>query len=156
MENEKKIGKGLEYWDRWYLGLAQYISTASKDPSTKVGCVVVGATHREIRATGYNGFARRVSDTEERLNKRALKYELTVHAETNAILNASLVGASLEGSVSYCTWPPCTRCACNLIQAGIEEIVYPQVEIPERWIEDFELARGILQEAGVEIRSVKL
>ena len=43
-------------WDRRFLDLATHIATG-KDPSTKVGCVVVGSD-REIRSTGFNGFPR--------------------------------------------------------------------------------------------------
>ena len=35
-------------WDKWFLGLAQYVSTASKDPSTKVGAVIVDADRRVV------------------------------------------------------------------------------------------------------------
>ena len=52
-------------WDLRFIGLAQHISTWSKDPSTKVGCVVVGED-REIRSTGFNGFPRGINDDEER------------------------------------------------------------------------------------------
>ena len=42
-------------WDVRFIELAKHISLWSKDPSTKVGCVVVGED-REIRSTGFNGF----------------------------------------------------------------------------------------------------
>ena len=40
-------------WDARFIELARHISTWSKDPSTKVGCVVIGED-REIRSTGFN------------------------------------------------------------------------------------------------------
>ena len=53
------------------------------------------------------------------------------------------------------TWPPCSRCARSLIQAGIKEVVYSSTEeIPERWIEDFEISTDMLAEANVLVRSV--
>ena len=55
-----------EKWDRWFLGLAQYVSTASKDPSTKVGAVVVAADDRRKVAWGYNGFPPGIKDNEDR------------------------------------------------------------------------------------------
>ena len=72
-------------WDLRFIGLAQHISTWSKDPSTKVGCVVVGED-REIRSTGFNGFPRGINDDEERLTDREKKYPLICHAEENAII----------------------------------------------------------------------
>ena len=40
-------------WDVRFLELAKQIASWSKDPSTQVGCVVVGPD-REIRSTGFN------------------------------------------------------------------------------------------------------
>ena len=143
-------------WDIRFIGLAQHISTWSKDPSTKVGCVVVGED-REIRSTGFNGFPRGINDDEERLMDREKKYPLICHAEENAIMHAARIGVSLKDSTAYVTWPPCTRCARSLIQAGIREIVYPETgKIPERWIEDFTISDSMLNEAGVAVRSIKL
>ena len=59
-------------WDRRFLDLAAHIATWSKDPSTKVGCVVVGSD-REIRSTGFNGFPRGISDDADRLQDRSKK-----------------------------------------------------------------------------------
>ena len=141
-------------WDLRFLELAHHISQWSKDPSTKVGCVVVGSD-REIRSTGFNGFPRGIEDSEERLADREQKYPLICHAEENAIMHAARIGVSLKGSTAYVTWPPCSRCARSLIQAGIKEVVYPTPqEIPERWLEDFETSNGMLKEAGVLVLSL--
>ena len=143
-------------WDLRFIGLAQHISTWSKDPSTKVGCVVVGED-REIRSTGFNGFPRGINDDEERLTDREKKYPLICHAEENAIMHAARIGVSLKDSTAYVTWPPCSRCARSLIQAGIREIVYPETgKIPERWIEDFTISDSMLNEAGVAVRTINL
>ena len=143
-------------WDLRFIGLAQHISTWSKDRSTKVGCVVVVAD-REIRSTGFNGFPRGINDDEERLTDREKKYPLICHAEENAIMHAARIGVSLKDSTAYVTWPPCSRCARSLIQAGIREIVYPETgKIPERWIEDFTISDSMLNEAGVAVRTIKL
>ena len=44
-------------WDTYFMGLAKYVSTKSKDRSTKVGCVIVSQDHQVV-STGYNGFPR--------------------------------------------------------------------------------------------------
>jgi len=142
-----------EKWDHRFLDLATHIAGWSKDPSTKVGCVVVGED-REIRSTGFNGFPRGIADTDERLADRELKYPLICHAEENAIMHAARIGMTLKGCIAYVTWPPCTRCARSLIQAGVVEVIYPkQLEIPERWRADFDLSTSLLIEAGVTVRS---
>jgi dCMP deaminase len=141
-------------WDQRFLALAEHIAAWSKDPSTKVGCVVVGAD-REIRSTGFNGFPRGIEDDSGRLENREKKYPLICHAEENAIMHAARIGMPLKGCSAYVTWPPCTRCARSLIQAGVAEVVFPEgCEIPDRWTEDFETSKGMMEEAGVLVRSV--
>lgn len=142
-------------WDQRFLDLAHHISYWSKDPSTKVGCVVVGAD-REIRSTGFNGFPRGIEDSLDRLEDREQKYPLICHAEENAIMHAARIGVSLKDCTAYVTWPPCTRCARSLIQAGIVEVVYTCVDtIPERWHEDFERSTDMMREAGLRVRNIK-
>lgn len=143
-------------WDVRFLELALHICRWSKDPSTQVGCVVVGPD-REIRSTGFNGFPRGIEDSELRLTDREQKYPLICHAEENAIMHAARIGISLKGCRAYVTWPPCTRCARSLIQAGVDEVVYPAgLAIPTRWMGDFETSTGMLREANVSIREVAL
>mgnify|MGYP003726438999 FL=1 len=140
-------------WDERFLGLATHIAAWSKDPSTQVGCVIVGPD-REVRSTGFNGLPRGIADTAERLEDRELKYPLICHAEENAIMHAARIGMSLKGCMVYVTWPPCTRCARSLIQAGVSEAVSPaSAEVPERWRGDFSLASEMLAEAGVTLRA---
>ncbi|HJU15367.1 MAG TPA: deaminase [Stellaceae bacterium] len=50
-------------WDRRYMALARQVSCWSKDPSTKVGAVIVDNQGRVV-ALGYNGFPRKVEDVE--------------------------------------------------------------------------------------------
>lgn len=141
-----------EKWDRRFLELAKHISEWSKDPSTKVGCVVVG-DDREIRSTGFNGFPRGIEDDPDRLEDREQKYPLICHAEENAIMHAARIGISLKGNTAYISWPPCSRCTRSLIQAGVNEVVFPAaVEVPERWRSDFDIAIAMMNEAGIAVR----
>jgi len=145
-----------EKWDKRFLELAKLISTWSKDPSTKVGCVIINSS-RSIISTGYNGFPRGIEDSDERLNNRELKYSIVCHAEENALLHAANIGVSLKNCIAYCTWPPCTRCARSLIQVGVKEIVYPDnITIPERWINDFKLSDSLFNEAAVITRRINI
>ena len=147
-------GTVSEKWDRRFLELAKHISEWSKDPSTKVGCVVVGAD-REIRSTSFNGFPRGIEDDLDRLEDRDRKYPLICHAEENAIMHAARIGVSLKGNTAYVTWPPCSRCTRSLIQAGLNEVVFPaDVDIPERWQADFDISMGMMEEAGITARKV--
>jgi dCMP deaminase len=139
-------------WDLRFIDLARHISEWSKDPSTKVGCVIVGED-REIRSTGFNGFPRGIVDTSERLEDRNQKYPMICHADENAIMHAARIGVSLKGTMAYVTWPPCSRCSRSLIQAGVSEVVYPSnVQIPDRWQSDFDIASEMMNEAGIIVR----
>lgn len=134
-------------WDNWLLGLAQYISTASKDPSTKVGAVIVDADRRVV-SVGYNGLPRGVADTDERLNNRDIKYKIIIHAERNAILFSQ---KSLKDCTLY-VYPmmPCASCASMVIQSGIKRVVAPICDNP-RWLLDIEMSINLFAESGVEV-----
>lgn len=72
-------------------------------------------------------------------------------------MHAARIGVSLKGCSAYVTWPPCTRCARSLVQAGVQTVLYPAgVEIPERWVEDFETSTEMFREAGVAVREVEM
>ena len=142
----------MSKWGERFLELAKQIASWSKDPSTQVGCVVVGPD-REIRSTGFNGLPRGIEDSEDRLNNREIKYPMICHAEENAIMHAARIGISLKDCTAYVTWPPCTRCARSLIQAGVSEIIYPKgIDIPDRWIQDFDLSLNMFKEAAVKTK----
>ena len=134
-------------WNRRFLALAEHIATWSKDPSTKVGAVIVDADRRII-STGYNGFPRDVEDLDQRLNNRDVKYEMIVHGEINAIVFAN---QNLQGTTLY-TWPfmPCSRCAGIVIQSGIRTVVAPYNDNP-RWQASFELTEQMFREAGIKL-----
>ena len=140
-------------WHERFIKLAHEVSDWSKDPSTKVGCVLV--KDKKVLSLGYNGFPKGISDSFDRLMDREQKYEMTVHAEINAITTAALHGVSTEKATAYITFNPCSRCAAVLINAGIGSIyVSTQNDIPTRWLENFILASKLLAEAGVEYHTI--
>lgn len=138
-----------EKWDRFYLGMAKYVSTASKDPSTQTGGVIV-RPDRTVVSVGFNGFPRGIYDDPELLNNREEKYKRVVHSEMNAILSAR---ESLQGYTLY-NWPgqSCERCAVHVIQVGIKRVVSPKVPpegFAERFAESWKLTEALFDEAGV-------
>ncbi len=88
------MGSNTKY-DHRYLDLAKFFSTWSKDPSAQIGAVAIG-DKGQVLAQGYNGFPRKVEETELRLNVRETEYKYVVHAEMNCIYNASYNGANLD------------------------------------------------------------
>ncbi len=141
------MSKMTPKWINFYLGLAEYVASASKDPSTKVGAVIV-SPYNSVISVGFNGFPVGVSDYETRLNDRHTKYKMIVHAESNAL-------AFANQSVRDCTiftWPfmPCSTCAGSIIQSGIKNVIAPRNDHP-RWAESFGLTRIMFAEAGVNL-----
>ena len=134
--------------DRKFLKLAQAVADIfSKDPSTRVGAVAVGAAKNQV-AIGYNGLPPGVADTDARLHDRDVKLVLTLHAEENALANATFAVYSL-----YVTHHPCAACALRILAArSVRRIVYTiNPEMEARWAPSFAAARDLLQEAGVQI-----
>ena len=127
MNNIDQLG-----WDRYFLYIAEAVSVKSKDPSTKVGAVIVDAQNRII-ATGFNGFPHRMADHKADYDCRATKYKKTVHAEMSAILSCE---RPLGGCTLY-TWPmpPCEACAILICQTNISRVVAPPPEggVESRW-----------------------
>lgn len=140
----------MDKWDVRYLNLAKQVALWSKDPSTKIGAVAVGGKG-ELLSTGYNGFPRNIEDSEERYNDRDLKYKMIVHAEMNAIFNATYNGVSLNGSTVYVSGLPCcSSCALGLIQVGVKRVVMDGDPTNPRWKESWALSESLFNEAGVK------
>lgn len=132
-------------WHRRFIQIAQQVSTWSKDPSTKVGCVIVDPHTQAILSTGFNGFPRGVQERDTELDvkhprevitlndlhpvrwQRPEKYKWVEHAERNAVFNAARNGIAINGCWAYMNFAPCpcTDCARALIQSGIIKIVGP-------------------------------
>lgn len=144
-----------EKWHIRFLRLAKEVSTWSIDPSTKVGCILV--RNRRVISTGYNGFPKNISDNFDRLLDREKKYEITVHAEVNAVTSAALHGVSTQDCSAYLTFNPCSRCAAVLINAGISAVyVIGGQVIPDRWLSNFITAGNLLAEAGVKQKVIDI
>jgi dCMP deaminase len=169
-------------WDEYFIRLAMLVAEKSKDPSTKVGCILVGKDNN-VLSTGFNGFPRGVwetaSDPENGLYhrrarlhperwERPLKYDFVEHAERNAVYNAARHGVRLDGARAYLNWEPypCKDCTKAFIQSGIVEVIGPDIEFPnhnkatgggwshgDQW--RMSISRTMMDEAGVNYRSVR-
>ena len=136
-------------WNKRYIELAKHVATWAKDPSRKIGAVLVG-DKGQIISQGYNGFPRGIEDTEERLNNREIKYKYVSHAEMNCIYNSIHNNSSTVGASMYVTGlPVCHECAKAIIQVGIKK-VYMDTKPIDNWEESGNLALEMFKEAGVE------
>jgi len=138
-------------WDEYFMNLLDVIKTRSTCLRRNVAAVIV--KDKQIISTGYNGSAKGLKHCEEvgcLREKLGIpsgeRHELCrgIHAEQNAIIQASLHGVSVEGADIYVTCSPCILCSKMLINAGIKRIVY-RGEYPDQ------MAIDMLNEAGIEL-----
>ena len=141
----------MNKWDKRFIDMAKKVSTWSKDPSQKVGCIAV--KDRRIVATGYNGFPIGIED--KNLEDRKHKYTYIVHAEKNLIYNACRHGVSLVDTDIY-VWglPVCGECWKGLAQIGVKSVTMPDVKnINERWHESCTCGYLGMKHVGIEINT---
>ncbi len=143
--------KAMNKWDSRFCEMAKFVSEWSKDPNAKVGAVVFAKRGGDI-SIGYNGFPMGVEDSAERLADNAVKQELVVHAEQNAIIAS---GSRSNGATIY-VWgkPVCARCAGAIIQAGIKRVVAlspDSVSKSSKWHKTGQYALQMFDEADVQV-----
>jgi dCMP deaminase len=149
-EKKKRIS-----WDEYFMQIAHLVSQRSTCLRRNVGAVIV--KDRRMLATGYNGSPRGLAHCLETGCVRdklkipsGQRHELCrgLHAEQNAIIQASLYGISVKDSAIYVTNQPCIICAKMLINAGVTEIV-----ISEGYPD--EMSAQMLKEAKIRIRKIE-
>jgi dCMP deaminase len=142
-------------WDKLYTELAAHVASWSKDPSAKVGCVIVNPKYGRAVTFSFNGFPADVTDNPELLQHKNDKLDRILHAEQNALLYA---GREAKGCHAYVVGKPvCNTCAIMLIQAGIRRVVAapPLPEGGGKWDERGRLALKLFKQTGVEFRPIE-
>lgn len=144
-------------WDTYFMEIAKLVAMRSNCSRRQVASVIV--KDGRIISTGYNGTPRGIKNCDEggcpRCSSSApsgtqLGECICSHGEENAIVQAAYHGIAIKDSTLYTTASPCLICAKMIINAGIREVVYL-----ERYSID-ETAKGILEEAKINIRSLDL
>jgi dCMP deaminase len=140
-----------EKWVSRFTKIVSEVRTWSKDPSTKVGSVIVSPSMKII-STGFNGLPSEMEDTDEILNNRDLKLANIIHAEHNAIIQAD--PTKLEGSTMFVSHFPCPSCAEKIVECGISTVVVTPDNgdnYATRWAELISRSREILDKKKVSI-----
>ncbi|MFA5063539.1 MAG: cytidine/deoxycytidylate deaminase family protein [Candidatus Omnitrophota bacterium] len=152
--NKKNTPHNRPSWDEYFLDVAKLVAKRATCLRRSVGAVLV--KDKRILATGYNGAPSGLKHCfEVGCMRQKLKvpsgerHELcrALHAEQNALIQASLYGISVKGSTIYATCQPCVICAKMLINAGIKEIVIAE-GYPDK------LALDFLKEAKIKIKRI--
>lgn len=138
-----------------FFGIAEAFSKLSKDPNTRVGCVLLDPDTNGILSSGYNGFPRGVNEKKLSRWERPEKYSFVSHAEVNSVSQASLAGTSTKNATCVVTKFPCSECTKILIQSGIRRVVTKEANMEsEKWGESFKYSKIMFSEAGVVIQYV--
>ncbi|MBR0431215.1 cytidine deaminase [Candidatus Saccharibacteria bacterium] len=112
-------------WDEYFMNLAEAVSAKSKDPSSKMGCVIVDQNKRVV-SLGYNGMVQGADETKMTLKERPMKYYFVIHSEMNALIFAH---QNLEGCTLYNRVATCENCLKHCLQAGIKRFVYKELRV---------------------------
>ncbi len=124
----------------------------SKDPNTKVGCIIIAPDSLQILSCGYNGLPRNISETETDRWQYPLKAYYCEHSERNCLYNACRSGVKLEGGIAIVSLYPCHDCARGLIQSGISTIITVEPNFEHyRWGYSFKISSLLFEEAGIKV-----
>jgi dCMP deaminase len=153
--NDQGEARASLTWDEYFILIALFTSLRSKDPRSKVGAVLVNH-EKHIVGTGYNGFVREADETF--FNWRSdgewlqTKYPYVVHAEQNAILNATT--SELADCSIYTTLFPCNECARIIAQKRIKDVIYLSGKHME--LDSRKATQVIFEASGVKCRQMAL
>lgn len=111
------------------MGITEEVAKRSKDPSTRLGCVIVDPQKRPI-SFGYNGMIQGADESKMTLSERPMKYYFAIHSEMNALLFAH---RDVAGCTLYNTVATCENCLKYCLQAGISRFVYKRLRVSSHY-----------------------
>ena len=130
-------------WDSYFMEIAKVVSSRSTCDRKHVGALLV--RDRIILSTGYNGSIRGMPHCDEVGHVIENGHCVaTIHAETNAILQAARNGVRIEGAQLYTPASPCWPCFKMIANTGIQRIVFGEFYRDERIFQ-------VAQKIGIEL-----
>lgn len=143
-------------WDEFFMKVAEAAAMRSKDPNTQVGACIKDINNR-ILSVGYNDTLNAIDDRDfiwgTSSDPVKDKHSYVIHAEQNAILNYHGSPTDLRDSVIYVTLFPCHKCAKNIAQIGIQEVVYKDDKYHDTT--DAKIAREMFKSCGIATRQIQ-
>ncbi len=143
-------------WDEYFMLQAMTASYKSKDPNTKVGCVLVDRYNHQI-SMGYNGAVAGIDESKipwgnnRQVPLEFQKYGYVIHSEANAISHAK---GELEGARAYVTLFPCNECAKLLATHRVAEIIYLSDKYGQT--PEIRMAKHLFDLSGVTCRKLTI
>ncbi len=130
-------------WDEYFMNIAKVIASRSTCDRKFIGAVIV--RDKTILSTGYNGSIRKLEHCSEVGHMMEGGHCVaTIHAESNAIIQAAKNGVRIDGSTIYTTASPCWHCFKLIANSGIQRICFGEFYRDERI---FEIAKRL----GIEL-----
>jgi dCMP deaminase len=134
-------------WDEYFMNIAKVVASRSTCERKFVGAVIV--RDKTILSTGYNGSIRGMPHCMDVGHMMEAGHCVaTIHAETNAVLQAAKNGVAIDGASLYVTASPCWNCFKMVTNAGIRRIVYGEFYRDQRIFE-------VAQRLGVELHHLE-
>ena len=143
-------------WDEYFMIQAMTAALRSKDPNTKVGCVIVDGDNHQV-GMGYNGFVAGIDENQlpwgndKSASLEHQKYGYVIHAESNALLHAT---RDLKGARAYVTLFPCHECAKLIAGKRLKEVIY--LSDKHRGRDEYKIAKRIFDLKKVTHRKLVL
>ncbi len=103
-----------------YMECAISFSKLSYAKRKQVGAVAI--TPQDVMIYSWNGTA--IDDDNNCENEDGSTKDETLHAESNIVAKAAREGVSLKGSTVFITLSPCIQCSKQLLQSGVERVIY--------------------------------
>jgi len=130
-------------WDEYFMNIARVVASRSTCDRKFVGAVIV--RDKTILSTGYNGSIRGMPHCTEVGHMMEDNHCVaTIHAESNAILQAATNGVSIDRASIYVTASPCCSCFKHVTNAGIRRVIYGEFYRDARIFD-------VAQKLGVEL-----
>ena len=130
-------------WEDYFMNIAKQVATRSTCDRKHVGAVIV--RDKTLLSTGYNGSIRGMPHCDDVGHMMENSHCVaTIHAETNAILQAAKNGVMINNSEVYITASPCWPCFKMIANSGIKKIFYGEFYRDDKI---FEVAKKI----GIEL-----
>lgn len=115
-------------WDELFMRQVYLIASKSRDPSTKIGSILV--KDNRVISQGYNGLCRNIEYNDISRLVRPEKYFWFEHSERSCIYNCAMNGINTSLSTLYTNSIPCCDCTRAIIQSYIIEIV-----VHKQWVD---------------------
>ena len=118
-------------WEQYFMNIAKEVATRSTCDRKHVGAVIVRG--KTILSTGYNGSIKGLDHCDEVGHEMENTHCVrTIHAESNAIVQAARHGIRIEDSEIFVTASPCYDCFKMIANSGINKIYFGEFYRDER------------------------